>query len=128
MKLHLAGYFIPFLPSPAGLDTPFEAVKTNKHFSDNGCHSRTHTNTEVENALEQVTPEESSFFHGNVKAVLLGLLWEVSGDRTGLSNTADGATRSQTWPLHQRTCVSGRLNGCLNTHRLVNKGQIALGG
>lgn len=96
--------------------------------SDNGCHSRTHTNTEVENALERVMPEESSFFHGNVKAALLGLLWEVSGDRTGLSNTADGATRSQTWLLHRRTCVSGRLNGCLNTHGLVNKGQIAPGG
>lgn len=51
-------------------------------------------------------------------------MWEESGDRAGFSDPADGAARSEAWLLHQRTSVSGRLNGCLNTQRCVNKGQL----
>lgn len=53
--------------------------------SNTNTHSHTQPNTEVENALEQVMPEESRFFHGNVKAVLL---WGEGGRRvvTGLGS------------------------------------------
>lgn len=55
-------------------------------------------------------------------------MWEVSGDRTGFSNPVDGAARSQAWLLLWRTSMSGRLNGCLNTERFTNKGQLTPGG
>lgn len=55
-------------------------------------------------------------------------MWEVSGDRAGFSDPVDGAARSEAWLLHQRTSVRGRLNGCLNTQRCVNKGQLTMGG
>lgn len=57
----------------------------------------------------------------------VGWGWEQSGDRPGFSNAVDGAARSQAWLLHWRTSVSGRLNGCLNTERLVDKGHLAPG-
>lgn len=57
-----------------------------------------------------------------------GWEWEASGDRAGFSDPVDGAARSETWLLHQRTSVSGRLNGYLNTQRCVNKGQLTPGG
>lgn len=49
-------------------------------------------------------------------------MWEESVDRAGISDTADGAARSEAWLPRLRTSVSGRLNGCLNTQRCVNKG------
>lgn len=51
-------------------------------------------------------------------------MWEESVDRAGSSDPADGAARSEAWLHRQRTSVSGRLNGCLNTQRCVNKGQL----
>lgn len=62
----------------------------------------THTNTEVENTLEQVTPEESSFFHGNVKAVLL-----LGG---GGSRVVTGLGSAMLWmgqPDHRHGCFTG---------------------
>lgn len=53
-----------------------------------------------------------------------GGMWEESVDRAGISDPADGAARSEAWLPRQRTSVSGRLNGCLNTQRCVNKGQL----
>lgn len=51
-------------------------------------------------------------------------MWEGSVDRAGIGDPADGAARSEAWLPRQRTSVSGRLNGCLNTQRCVNKGQL----
>lgn len=55
-------------------------------------------------------------------------MWEASGDRAGFGDPVDGAARSEARLLHQRTSVSGRLNGCPNTQRCVNKGQLTPGG
>lgn len=51
-------------------------------------------------------------------------MWEESVDRAGISDPADGAARSEAWLPRQRPSVSGRLSGCLNTQRCVNKGQL----
>lgn len=56
--------------------------------------------------------------------VVEGGMWEESVDRAGISDPADGAARSEAWLPHQRPTVSGRLNGCLNTQRCVNKGEL----
>lgn len=55
-------------------------------------------------------------------------MWEESVDRAGFSDPADRAARSEAWLPHQRTSVSGRLNGCLNTQRCVKEGQLTPGG
>lgn len=60
--------------------------------------------------------------------VVEGGTWEESVDRAGFSDPADGAARSEAWLPHQRTSVSGRLNGCLNTQRCVKEGQLTPGG